>query len=141
MHLPARRVRSASTRAGGQWFFPGGRTQDRRARRQLAGAAWAHPSCDAVLRMLALLLLWLLGRGAPVAAASAPPPPPKPQDLVSNWNAGCTFNLTGRGPRLGFPFCNSCVERLGAYSNGKLAASDLLSSTGRCRWTCDYRTY
>ena len=57
--------------------------------------------------VLALLLLWLLG--AAVAAASAPPPP-KPQDLVSNWNAGCTFNLTGRGPRLGFPFCNSCVE-------------------------------
>ena len=30
---------------------------------------------------------------------------------VSNWNAGCTLNLTGTGPRLGFPFCNSSLPQ------------------------------
>ena len=28
---------------------------------------------------------------------------------VSNWNAGCTLNLTGIGPRLEFPFCNASL--------------------------------
>jgi hypothetical protein len=48
-------------------------------------------------------------------AAAVPPPPPKPHDIVSNWNAGCTFNLTGHGPRLTYPYCNSSLpldERL-----------------------------
>eukprot|EP01045_Picozoa_sp_COSAG04_P003245 COSAG04_NODE_130_length_24323_cov_50.932835_30_plen_278_part_00 len=67
-----------------------------------------------MLRPLPLLLL------ASAAAGAAPPPPPKPQDIVSNWNAGCTFNLTGHGPRLAFPFCNASLPL-------ELRLNDLLS--------------
>eukprot|EP01052_Picozoa_sp_SAG31_P048463 SAG31_NODE_10151_length_1177_cov_3.679963_1_plen_307_part_00 len=49
------------------------------------------------------------------AVATPPPPPPKPEVIRSSWNAGCTFNNTGKGARLAYPFCNNSLplgERL-----------------------------
>ena len=33
-----------------------------------------------------------------------------PQNIISPWNTGCTFNLSGVGPRLTFPFCNASLD-------------------------------
>ena len=81
---------------------------------------------------------------AEAATPPAPPAPPKPHDIVSNWNAGCTFNLSGTGPRLIFPYEHEQNTTTTAFPvvSERLRVIVLLlaSATSRCPWTHGWTT-
>ena len=62
------------------------------------------------LMLVAAAAAAALAAGASPPSAAVAPPPPKPEVIQSSWNSGCTFNNTGKGARLGFPFCNASLN-------------------------------